>query len=380
MIPFSLPARFESELDYLARAQNQGKPWGGGDFYEAAKQELLRLHPSQDALMTQSCTSALELAAIALGVGPGDEVIVPSYTFVSSANAFVLRGAKIIFADSRGPDLNIDLDHVETLISERTKVLVVVHYGGVACDMTRAMALAERHRFFVVEDAAQAIGASLDDKPLGTIGHLGAISFHGTKNVSCGEGGALLINTNASDVYERARMAHEKGTDRARFISGQVDKYTWRSIGGSFTPSEFTMAVLRAQLESINQVNERRLNYYREYRALLAELELFGVTILQQDLPGANYHMFAILLESRELRERLRQHLSTHGVAATSHYEPLHLSPFGAEHFASKETLNVATKSSSTILRLPMWSHIGMPTELISNLILDFFKVGSLHA
>jgi dTDP-4-amino-4,6-dideoxygalactose transaminase len=376
LIPFSLPARFDSELEYLGAARNQGKPWGGGDFYQAARDELLRLHPTQDALMTQSCTSALELAAIALNVGPGDEVIVPSYTFVSSANAFVLRGAKIVFADSRAADLNVDLDHVETLISERTKVLVVVHYGGVSCDMDRVMQLAETHGFYVVEDAAQAIGAHHNEKPLGTIGHLGAVSFHGTKNVSCGEGGALLINTEDSEIFERARMAHEKGTDRARFLSGQVDKYTWRTIGGSFIPSEFSMAVLKAQLESIDLIRERRAASYRAYRESLSELETTGVTFLAQDVPGANFHMFAMLLESRESREQLRGHLSTKGVIATSHYEPLHLSPYGEKNFASNTALGVATESSDRILRLPLWSHSGLPTDFIANLIVDFFRAG----
>lgn len=374
MLQFSLPARFDAESQYFEHARSQGKPWGGGEYYETARNELLKLHPSIDALMTQSCTAALELAALALDIRPGDEVIVPSYTFVSTANAFALRGAKIVFADSSSVDLNLDLDHVETLINEKTKVLVVVHYGGVSCDMDRVMRLAADHGIYVVEDAAQAIGATHKGLALGTIGHLAALSFHGTKNVSCGEGGALLINVKNQEISDRARMAHEKGTDRAKFLSGQIDKYTWRTLGGSFIPSEFSMAILSAQLESIDVIRERRSNYFATYREALRDLDGFNARILPQDGPGANFHMFALVLETRERRDLLRKHLSEHQVSATSHYEPLHLSPFGARYLTSSLDLKIATDLSGRILRLPMWSHEAMPADFVASLVMEFFS------
>ncbi len=376
MISFSVPARFDAELEYLDIARKSGTPWGGGEFYSGSRSALVAYHPCQDALMTQSCTSALELAALAIDIRPGDEVIVPSYTFVSSANAFALRGAKIVFADSRPMDLNLDLDHVESLINDKTKALVVVHYGGVACDMERVMSLSKKHGFFVVEDAAQAIGASHNGVPLGTIGHFGALSFHGTKNVSSGEGGALLINSSDEGLSDSVRIAHEKGTDRARFLSGQVDKYTWRSLGGSFTPSEFTMAILKAQLESIAVIQNRRASYYCGYEEALKELEAFGVSVLAQNRRGANHHMFALILNSNEEREKLRSYLQSQGVIAASHYEPLHLSPFGASQFGTKEPLKIATSYSARILRLPMWSDSGLPVSEVSDLVLKFFKGG----
>jgi len=374
LIPFSKPARFDSELEYLSEASLQGRPWGGGEFYQLAKEKLNTIHPSQEILITQSCTAALELAAIALNVGPGDEVIVPSYTFVSSANAFALRGAKIVFADSDQKTMNVDLNHVEKLITKNTKVLVVVHYGGVACDMERAIELSKRHGFYIVEDAAQAIGATYNGQPLGTLGHLGALSFHGTKNVSCGEGGALLVNTDEFAVLELAKTAHEKGTDRAKFVSGRVDKYTWRSLGGSFIPSEFTSAVLLAQLENVECIHERRSSYIAQYLKGLAGRLNPNVSWLRQDIEGSNNHMFALILESKQQRDLLREFLLQRGVTSTSHYEPLHLSPFAREHFPQTESLQVAFEFSSRLLRLPVWSEVGLEVSFVIQGVLDYFQ------
>lgn len=360
MIQFTNPAKFEDELHYLKVAHETGKPWGGGQFYEAVTKKLNRWHPSNEILLTQSCTSALELAALALDIRPGDQVIVPSYTFVSSANAFALRGAEIVFADSCRGTLNIDLDHVETLITDRTRAVVAVHYGGVACDMERLTSLAEAHGFAVVEDAAQAIGASYHGRPLGTIGDLGCISFHGTKNVSSGEGGALLINSRHKGLAERARLAHEKGTDRASFLKGEVDKYTWRSLGSSFIPSEYTCAVLNAQLDNLEVITKRRAAYWQAYSKSLEWVTDLGIEILQHGGEGANFHMFALIMTSESQRERVRQHLLSLGIVTTTHYQPLHLSPFAIDQKYRVEPLVVAEGHSKRLLRLPMWSEEGL--------------------
>lgn len=371
MIAFSRPASFDVEMEYLAQVREAGAPWGGGDFYRRATEELKSIHDVQDVLLTQSCTSALELAALGLNIRPGDEVIVPSYTFVTSASAFALRGAKIVFVDSEPDTLNIDVSKVEALITSKTKAIVAVHYGGVACDMDELMAIAKSHGVSVIEDAAQAVGSTYKGRPLGSIGDLGCISFHGTKNVSSGEGGALFINTESQEVVDRIHIAHEKGTDRASFLRGEVDKYTWRDLGSSFIPSEFTCAVLLAQLENLELVQKRRRVSWDQYSQSLASSTEFGFSILNQDKPGSNLHMFALVAPHAEMREKLRSSLKERGIIATSHYEPLHLSPFALQHGLSVAGAPIAENLSSRILRLPLWSDQGLNVEHVSRMVAE---------
>lgn len=375
MISFSRPAHFALEVEYLAEAASDRSPWGGGQFYSRARQAVGTTHPSDAVLLTQSCTAALELAAIALDIQPGDEVIVPSYTFVSTANAFALRGAKIVFVDSRPTDLNIDSELIEAEITTKTKAIVVVHYGGASCDMASVMEMARRYGIPVVEDAAQAIGASAQGIALGTIGDLGCLSFHGTKNVSSGEGGALLINTDIPGLRERALIAHEKGTDRASFLRGEVDKYTWRGLGSSFVPSEFTCAVLLAQLENLDKIQQRRLMSYADYEAELTPLAELGYRVLEHDIDGGNLHMFALIAPGEIQRDSLRVRLRERGVMATSHYEPLHESPFIVDKAGAQNHLPVASELSRRVLRLPMWSEAGLDAAGVSHEILDILEL-----
>lgn len=364
MIAFSRPARFASESKYIEQALESRATWGGGEFYQKALNSLLEIHPAVAGFLTQSCSDALELAALSIDIGPGDEIIVPSYTFVTSASAFALRGASIIYADSNPLDMNLDVRHVEQLLSPRTKAIVAVHYGGVSCDMGELVAVAKKAGVLLIEDAAQAIGATWRGKPLGTIGDLGCISFHGTKNISCGEGGALLVNSNDSHLVDRVRVAHEKGTDRAKFLKGEVDKYTWRALGGSFVPSEISASVLLSQLEHLGTVVGRRRSQWATYRSLLSSNEGNGFRVLEQGVEGSNCHMFSIIIDRAENRTEVVGRLKQRGVTAASHYEPLHLSPF-ATSLSRPPSLPVAEELSTRILRLPMWSEAGLDVEYV---------------
>jgi len=374
VIAFSRPAAFEAEGEYLTQARESHTPWGGGSFYARASEQLGSMHRVNDVLLTQSCTAALELAALGLDIGPGDEVIIPSYTFVTTASAFALRGAKIVFADSEPDTLNIDVSKIESLITSRTKAIVAVHYGGVACDMDEIMAIASRHGLAVVEDAAQAIGSSYKGRPLGSIGDLGCLSFHGTKNISSGEGGALLVNTTDEDVIDRIHTAHEKGTDRAKFLRGEVDRYTWRKLGSSFIPSEFTCAVLLAQLQNQALIQSRRRSSWDGYVETLGEARQSGFRWLKQDVTGSNLHMFALIAPDAQAREELRKGLREKGITATSHYEPLHESPFATSQDWPRLPAPIAQNLSERILRLPLWSEDGLDVELIGSEIVSFLQ------
>jgi len=374
VIPFTRPLVAENELHYLSKASENQRPWGGGDFFKLASEALTTILGGKEVLLTQSCTSALELAALALDIQPGDEVIVPSYTFVSSASAFALRGARIVYADSKEQDLNIDTRSVRELINEKTRAIVIVHYGGVACDMTELLALAKDKGIAIVEDAAQAIGATFNSYPLGGLSDFGCISFHGTKNVSSGEGGALILGEN-SEWNGRAQLAHEKGTDRSAFLRGEVDKYTWRTLGSSFIPSEFTASVLAAQLEHLEEITQRRRDYWQRYQGSLSGQLPDDYYILEQGGEGSNGHMFALLVPRASTRQPLISALKSRGIIATSHYEPLHMSPFAIEHQMTGQTdLPVARDLSSRVIRLPMWSSAGLPVEEVSNGFLESVK------
>jgi dTDP-4-amino-4,6-dideoxygalactose transaminase len=331
------------------------------------------------ALLTTSCTHALEMTAILADVQPGDEVIMPSFTFVSTANAFALRGAKIIFVDIRPDTMNMDEGLIEAAITERTRAIVPVHYAGVGCDMDKIMDLAAQHNLLVIEDAAQGVMSKYKGKFLGTIGHLGCYSFHETKNLSCGEGGALIIN---DDRYiERAEIIREKGTDRSKFLRGQVDKYTWVDIGSSYLPSELNAAMLLAQLECAQEITNDRLGSWNLYYKLLEPLARQFIIEIPRiaELCNHNGHIFYIKTKYLLERVRLIEFLKQHYISAVFHYVPLHSSPAGTQYGIFEGTDCFTTSESERILRLPLW--FGMKKEQIYRVvdtIKDFYngKVG----
>lgn len=372
-IPFNQPFLTGRETDYIRQAVESGKISGNGAFTQKCQRFLEERCGFKKVLLTTSCTDALEMAAMLSEVGPGDEVIVPSFTFVSSALAFVRQGARIVFADSRPDHPNLDLDRVEALITPRTKVLVVVHYAGVACDMDRAMALADKHHLLVVEDAAQAIDATYKGRPLGGIGHLGCFSFHETKNIISGEGGALIVND--GHFLRRAEIIWEKGTNRAEFFRGEVNKYGWVDTGSSFLPSEIIAAFLYAQLEQLETIQAKRKALWNAYADGLAPLARQGRFVLH-DLPAYatnNAHMFYLVCGALEQRTALIAHLKQNGILAVFHYLPLHKSPFYAAKHDGRE-LPHADRFADGLLRLPMYYGLGLAqVETVCETIRQFF-------
>lgn len=370
-VSFSKPDEAPNQNKYLEEASASGRPWGGNSFYDLAVSQLASFTGAKEVLLTQSCTSALELAAIGLGIEPGDEIICPSYTFVTTASAFSMRGAKPVFVDIEQATMNINPNDVQRAITKKTKAIVAMHYGGAACDVDRLRELSNDAGIFLVEDAAQGIDAYHSGKHLGTIGNLGCISFHGTKNLSSGEGGALLINeTTSTEVTNRIKIAHEKGTDRSEFLRGHVDKYTWKGPGSSFIPSEFTAAVLLSQLENSRQIRERRFGYWQTYMAALEGTE-FETLVLPNDTKSGNAHMFSILLPERIDRTMVIELMNKVGVFPTSHYEPLHVSPYVRKKWPSQPSLPVTEELAARILRLPMWSAKGLNVERVIDAFLD---------
>lgn len=324
-------------------------------------------------MLTTSCTDALEACAILLEIKEGDEVIVPSYTFVSTVNAFVLRGAKIIFADSNPDTANIDVNKIESLITSRTKAIVPVHYAGVACDMDSINAIAAKHNLYVVEDAAQAIDSFYKGKPLGSLGHLSAFSFHDTKNIISGEGGMLVINDERFE--KRAEIIREKGTNRSAFFRGEVDKYGWVDVGSSFLPSEVTAAMLLAQLESIDKIQTRRKEIWNRYYSLLKPIEEKGFLKLPviPDYATNNAHMFFIVLNNLETRSKLIDHLKKNNISAVFHYISLHASAYYANKHDGR-ALPVSDMLTNQLLRLPMFYDLkNDEVDFICQKITDFF-------
>jgi dTDP-4-amino-4,6-dideoxygalactose transaminase len=357
-IPFNKPFIAGKELFYIAQAVAFGNIAADGYFTKACSELFEKRFGIFRALMTPSCTASLEMAAILCDLKPGDEVIVPSYTFVSTVNAFVRLGAHPVFVDIRPDTMNIDDERIEAAITPRTKAIFPVHYAGVACRMDRIMAIADRHGLFVVEDAAQGVNAFFQDKALGSIGHLGAYSFHETKNYICGEGGALCIND--PRFVERAEIIRDKGTNRKQFFRGLVDKYTWVDIGSSYVPSEISCAFLYAQLELLEEIAVRRRERYEFYRRALLPLETEGLLRLPR-IPEdcrSNYHMFYILLRDRRTRDELLSHLKTRSIHAVFHYIPLHDSPMGQKFGCSENDLPVTNDVSGRLLRLPLFYDI----------------------
>lgn len=353
-IPFGRPAIVGKEFEYIAQAIQNGTIAGGGPFMRRCEAWLEQALSARRALMTHSCTAALEMAAMLTDVGPGDEVVMPSFTFSATATAFVLRGATPVFVDIDAATLNIDPALIEPAITERTKVIVPVHYAGLACDMDAIMDIARRHELMVVEDAAQAHLSSYKDKALGTIGDLGCLSFHETKNIISGEGGALILNNER--LLDRAEVIREKGTDRSRFFRGQVDKYTWQDIGSSYCPGEIVSAFLMAQLEQADAICERRRAVYDLYRNLLAPLGADGTIGLPRATgTEVNGHIFWMLLESEAVRADLIRYLNSHNINAVFHYVPLHSAPAGRKFGRASGDMAVTDQISNRLLRLPLY-------------------------
>jgi len=354
MIPFNKPYLSGKETDYIREAVASGKISGDGLFTKKCHAFFEHTYGFRKALLTTSCTDALEMAAILIDIQPGDEVIVPSYTFVSTVNAFVLRGAKIVFADSEANNPNMDASQIEPLITPRTKAIVPVHYAGVACDMDAILALAEKHNLFVIEDAAQAIDSYYKGRPLGSIGHLAAFSFHETKNIISGEGGMLVINDER--FVHRAEIIREKGTNRSQFFRGEVDKYGWVDIGSSFLPSDIIAAFLYAQIENLADIQRKRKMLWDRYYAALKPLVERGVLDLPAvpDYATNNAHMFYIVCPSLALRTGLIAALKAENIHAVFHYLSLHKSPYYMDKHDGR-ALPLCDHYADCLLRLPMY-------------------------
>ena len=358
MIRFNVPPYVGKETEYMKAAIDSHKICGDGEFTKRCNAWIEEHTGTAKALLTTSGTQALEMAALLSDIQPGDEVILPSYTFVSTANAFVLRGAKLVFVDIRPDTMNIDEKLIEDAITDKTRAIVPVHYAGVGCEMVTIMDIAKRHNLVVVEDAAQGVNAFYKGRALGSIGDYGCFSFHETKNYSMGEGGAILINR--PEQIEDAEIIREKGTDRSRFFRGQVDKYTWVNIGSSFLPSDINAAYLMAQLEMADEINENRLQSWTRYNEGLQDLAQEGVIELPY-IPeecAHNAHMFYIKTKDMEERKALISYLKERDIAAVFHYVPLHSAPaglrFGRFHGEDRYT----TKESERLLRLPMYYNL----------------------
>lgn len=372
-IPFNKPAFVGNELEYIKQAIQIGQISGNGHFTKKCH-HFFEEKFSSKCLLTTSCTDALEMCSLLLDIQPEDEVIIPSYTFVSTANAFVLRGAKIVFADSQPDHPNMDAESIEQLISPRTRAIVVVHYAGIACDMDKIMSLAQRYNLFVVEDAAQAIDSYYKGKTLGTIGHLAAFSFHETKNVISGEGGLLVIND--KQFEKRAEILWEKGTNRTAFFKGEVDKYGWVDVGSSFLPSDLIAAFLYAQLEKMDVIQSKRKLIWDTYFENLLPLQEKGHIKLPVIPAYAtnNAHMFYIICKDVDTRDKLIAHLKKHDILSVFHYLSLHKSPFYASRHDGRE-LYWSDFYSDRLVRLPFYFELSPDEQKkILNAIQGFFN------
>lgn len=360
-IPFNRPYMTGKELDYIFEAQCGNMLAGDGAFTKRCHGWLEYMSGCNKALLTHSCTAALEMAALLLEIKPDDEIIMPSYTFVSTANAFVLRGGVPVFVDIRDDTLNLDERLIESAITSRTRAIVPVHYAGVACDMDVIMAIAKRHGLKVIEDAAQGVMASYKGRALGSIGDLAAFSFHETKNVISGEGGALLVNDPLLAI--RAEIIREKGTDRSRFFRGEVDKYTWQEVGSSFLPGELIAAFLWAQFEDAERITNQRLSIWQRYHELMEPLERKGLLrrpIVPIDCKH-NAHIYYVLLANGIDRQRVLSELKKNDIYSVFHYVPLHTSPAGLRYGRAHGELGVTDRQSERLLRLPLW--LGLSTQ-----------------
>ena len=375
MLDFNIPPYAGKEMEYIADAVKRHKICGDGEYTKKCSAWISEKSKSPKVLLTTSCTHSLEMAAILADIQPGDEVIMPSYTFCSTADAFVMRGARIVFVDIRPDTMNIDENLIEEAITPATKAIVPVHYAGVGCEMDKIMEIADRYSLAVVEDAAQAIMSEYKGKALGTFGKFGCYSFHETKNYSMGEGGALLINDEA--MIEKAEIVREKGTNRSKFFRGQIDKYTWVDYGSSYLPSELNAAYLYAQLEEAEKINEQRLSSWNSYYRLLSPLKASG----RIELPSVpsyckhNAHMFYIKAKDLEERTRLIDFLRKKEIYAVFHYIPLHSSPAGCKFGRFNGEDKFTTKESERLVRLPMWYGLkSSDVEYVCSCVAEFYK------
>ncbi len=374
-IPFNKPFIIGRELSFIADAVAQGHLSGDGGYTKLCHRWFEEKLGVRRSLLTHSCTAALEMAAILCDIQPGDEVIMPSFTFVSTANAFVLRGAVPVFVDIRPDTLNIDERLIEAAITPKTRAIVPVHYAGVPCEMDHIMSIAQRHTLLVVEDAAQALLSTYKGRALGSIGHFGCLSFHETKNIISGEGGALLVNDGR--FVERAEIIREKGTNRGQFFRGEVDKYTWVDIGSSYLPSELISAFLSAQLEHANEITAKRCHICTAYTAQLAPLQQAGKLRLPALAGDSNGHMFYLILDSLDTRTRLIAHLKAQGILPVFHYVPLHSSPAGRKYGRTGSSMAVTDDLSERLLRLPLYYEMSdVDIVRVCDAIHDFFARG----
>ncbi len=355
-IPLTLPKFSQQEIAAVTELLNQPENILAEKYTKLCR-SLLTSWYQTETLLTHSCTAALEMSALLLNLAPGDEVIIPSFTFVSTANAFALFGAKPIFVDVDPITLNIDPNQIEPVISSKTKAIIVMHYGGVGCDMSAIKEISERYQLKIIEDAAQCIGAKYFNQHLGTFGSLGALSFHNTKNITSGLGGALIIND--SDLLARAKVIWQKGTNREAFIEGQVDKYTWQDLGSSYSINELGSALLYGQLNRLEEINGRRLATWNQYQEQLKDFETqfsFRRPVIPEG-SAHNAHNYYLIASSEQLAVEFKKHLNSHGVAASSHYVPLHLAPAG-QRFGNTKSLPVCESLYKKIVRLPLWEGV----------------------
>ena len=365
-VSFNEPTTGATEADAVREALESGTIRGDGPVSQRVEEYLKEWLGIDHVFLTTSCTHALEMAMIALDIGPGDEVIMPSFNFVSSGNAVVLRGATPVFAEIKPDTLNVDPEDVADRITPQTKAIIPVHYAGVGCDMKALLSLAEQHDLYVVEDAAQAIDAYYEGHPLGTMGDIGCYSFHETKNITCGEGGAFL--TDSEEIARKAELVREKGTNRSAFIRGEVDKYTWVSEGSSYIQSDVLASVLEAQLEKRNEIKRRRRIVWEAYHEALSPLADSQEIHLPPIPDGrrSNYHIFFFRVATPELRNQILDALKDHGIQATFHYIPLHSSPFGKRFVEPEQTLPITERCSKTLIRLPLYPQLVDDAEQVA--------------
>lgn len=374
-IQFNKPLVLGNELNYIKDVFNLDKFCGDGLYTVKSTNLFKNLTKSQELLLITSCTHALEIAALLFSIQPGDEVIMPSFTFVSTANSFVLRGAKIIFVDIRPDTMNIDENLIECAISSKTKAIVVVHYAGVSCEMTEIMKISQKHKIPVIEDAAQCIDAYYNDMHLGTIGEIGTFSFHETKNIQCGEGGAISLNK--ENLFERAQIIREKGTNRTKFIAGTVDKYSWVDLGSSYLPSELNAAMLFGQLQFVKNITSKRLKLWNQYQLELSSLELSGIIELPYIPSYAkhNGHIFFIKCTDQNERDMLIEYLKQRQISTAFHYIPLHSSVAGKSFGKFIGLDKFTSKESSRILRLPIYYDLTEENvSFICKNLISFYK------
>jgi dTDP-4-amino-4,6-dideoxygalactose transaminase len=377
-IPFNKPFIIGKELYYISQCVLQGKTAGDGPYSKLCERTIGELIGAQQVLLTTSCTSALHIAALLCDIEPGDEVVMPAYCGAGAANAFLSAGAKLVLVDVEVDTLNIDMAQVEASLTDRTRVILPRHYFGAACDMSRLLELTESRGIRVIEDVSEGFGARYRGKALGTFGDFGAFSFHETKDLICGEGGALVINDPAK--YERAEIIREKGTNRSQFFRGQVDKYTWVDVGSSYVPSDLLAAFLAAQLENVHEIQAQKRSLYELYLGALSPLAQRGLIRLQAIPPDCqtNHHGFFLLVQSEQVRKALLAHLSSKGISAVFHFSPLHESVMGRKLGCESGMLPITEEVSRRIVRLPFYHELRADQVLrVAQTIDEFFSVAS---